>query len=82
MQGANDERSWHWEDGSLRSCWPVMPTFPRLIFGRLVEGLTQVGTVTKTVTKEKATKEETQKLLKNVVSRLGLEPRVLALKLK
>ena len=37
-------------------------------------------TVTETVTEEKATEEETQKLLKKVVSRLGLEPRALALK--
>jgi hypothetical protein len=47
---------------------------------KAVEGLTQVGTVTETVTEEKATEEETQKLLKKVVSRLGLEPRALALK--
>jgi hypothetical protein len=36
--------------------------------------------VTKTVTEEMVTDEETHKLLKNVVSRLGLEPRALALK--
>ena len=47
---------------------------------KAVEGLTQVGTVTKTVTEEKAAEEETEKLLIKVVSRLGLEPRALALK--
>ena len=41
-----------------------------------IDGLTQVGTVTE----EWAGNEETQKLLKDVVSRLGLEPRTLALK--
>ena len=47
---------------------------------KAVEGLTQVGTVTQTVTDEITPDEETQKLLKKVVSRLGLEPRALALK--
>ena len=47
---------------------------------KAVEGLARFGTVTETVTEEKATEEETQKLLKKVVSRLGLEPRALALK--
>jgi proteasome assembly chaperone (PAC2) family protein len=46
----------------------------------LVEGLTGIGNVTETVSEEKATEEETQKLLIKVVSRLGLEPRALALK--
>ena len=41
-----------------------------------VEDLTRIGTVTKDVTKE----GEAHKLLENVVSRLGLEPRTLALK--
>ena len=45
-----------------------------------VEGLTRIGTVTKTVTRETEDSEEAQKLLKEVVSRLGLEPRALALK--
>jgi hypothetical protein len=39
-----------------------------------------MGQVTKTVTEELTTDEETQKLLNFVVSRLGLEPRALALK--
>ncbi len=43
---------------------------------KAVEGLAQIGTVTE----ETATDEDTQKLLKEVVSRLGLEPRALALK--
>ena len=43
---------------------------------KAVEGLTQVGTVTEEMT----TEVETQKLLKDLVSRLGLEPRALALK--
>ena len=33
--------------------------------------------MTETVTEEKATEAETQKLLKKVVSRLGLDPRAL-----
>ena len=47
---------------------------------KAVEGLTQVGTVTKTVTDETMPDEEIQNLLKKMVSRLGLEPRALALK--
>ena len=41
------------------------PTYRRIKpFRFTVEGLTGVGTVTKTVTEEAATEEETQKLLK------------------
>ena len=47
---------------------------------KAVEGLTQVGTVTKTVTEEMTIEEETQKLLKNMVSRERLERSALALK--
>ena len=47
---------------------------------KAVEGLTQIGTVTKTVTEEMTKDEVTQKLLNDMVSRLGLEPRALALK--
>ena len=43
---------------------------------KAVERLTQVGTVTEEMT----TEVETQKLLKDLVSLLGLEPRALALK--
>ena len=45
-----------------------------------VEDLTRIGTVTKTVTKDVTKEGEAHKLLENVVSRLGLEPRTLALK--
>ncbi len=45
---------------------------------KAVESLTQVGTVTKPVAEEWAGNEKTQKLLKDVVSRLGLKPRTLA----
>ena len=47
-----------------------------------VEGLTKVGTVTKTVTTDMADSDEAQKLSKEMVSRLGLEPRALALKVQ
>jgi len=40
----------------------------------------ELGTAPKTVTEEMTPDEDTQKLLKEVVSRLGLEPRTLALK--
>ena len=43
---------------------------------KAVEDLTQVGTVTV----KGASSKKTQKLLEGVVSRLGLEPRTLALK--
>jgi hypothetical protein len=39
-----------------------------------------MGTALTTVTEESADEEHTSKLLENVVSRLGLEPRALALK--
>lgn len=45
-----------------------------------VEGLTRMGTATKTTLDESADEEHASKLLENVVSGLGLEPRVLALK--
>src|SRR5262249_52451242 len=40
----------------------------------------ELGTAPKTVTEEMTPDEDTQKLLKEVVTRLGLEPRALALK--
>ena len=43
---------------------------------KAVEGLAQVGAVTE----KTAADEDRQKVLKNLVSRLGLEPRALALK--
>jgi len=45
-----------------------------------VENLTRIGTVTKTVTANVTKEREAHKLLEDVVSRLGLEPRALALK--
>ena len=45
-----------------------------------VENLTRIGTVTKTVTTNVTKEGEAPKLLEDVVSRLGLEPRTLALK--
>jgi len=47
---------------------------------KAVEGLTQTGTVTKTVTEEITMEEEARKLLKNMVSRERLERSALALK--
>ena len=44
-----------------------------------VEGLTRPGTVTKTVTNEHKG-DDVDKVLKELVSRLGFEPRTLALK--
>jgi hypothetical protein len=54
---------------------PPCPPAPSHLW-KAVEGLTQVGAVTEEMT----TEVETQNLLKDVVSRLGLEPRALALK--
>ncbi|BCA54652.1 integrase [Nitrospira sp. KM1] len=80
MQGANDRTLMAlggWKSPAMLSRYAhLSPTH----LWKAVEGLTQVGTVTKTVTEELATEVETQKLLKEVVSRLGLEPRALALK--
>ncbi len=80
MQGANDRTLMAlggWKSPAMLSRYAhLSPTH----LWKAVEGLTQVGTVTKTVTEETVTDEEVQKLLKNVVSRLGLEPRALALK--
>ena len=45
-----------------------------------VEGLTKPETVTKTVTEPNVESEEAAKLLNDMVSRLGFEPRTLALK--
>jgi len=80
MQGANDRTLMAlggWKSPTMLSRYAhLSPTH----LWKAVEGLTQVRTVTKTVTEETATDEETQKLLKEMVSRLGLEPRALALK--
>jgi len=80
MQGANDRTLMAlggWRSPAMLSRYAhLSPTH----LWKAVEGLTQVGTVTETVTEEMAAAEEMQKLLKEMVSRLGLEPRTLALK--
>ncbi len=80
MQGANDRTLMAlggWKSPTMLSRYAhLSPTH----LWKAVEGLTHIGTVTKTVTEEMGTEEEVQKLLKNVVSRLGVEPRTLALK--
>jgi len=80
MQGANDRTLMAlggWKSPAMLSRYAhLSPTH----LWKAVEGLTQVGTVPKTVTDEMTPDEDTQKLLKKVVSRLGLEPRALALK--
>ncbi len=53
---------------------------PQTHLGEAVEGLTKGGTVTKTVTTDNEENEEGAKLLTDMVSRLGFEPRTLALK--
>lgn len=80
MQGAND-RNPHGigrteVSGHASSYAHLSPTYP----WKAVEGLTQVGTATKTVTEETTLGEDTHKLLNLVVGRLGLEPSALALK--
>jgi len=80
MQGANDRTLMAlggWKSPAMLARYAHLS--PAHLW-KAVEGLTRFGTVTETVTEEKATEEETQKLLKKVVSRLGLEPRALALK--
>jgi len=80
MQGANNRTLMAlggWKSPTMRRRYAhLSPTH----LWKAVEGLTQVGTVTKAVTEEWAGNVETRKLLKDVVSRLGLEPRTLALK--
>jgi integrase len=80
MQGANDRTLMAlggWKSPAMLSRYAHLS--PAHLW-KAVEGLTEAGTVTKTVTEETVTDEEVQKLLKKVVSRLGLEPRALALK--
>jgi integrase len=80
MQGANDRTLMAlggWKSPAMLSRYAHLS--PAYLW-KAVEGLTRAGTVTKTVTDELITDEETQKLLKDMVSRLGLEPRALALK--
>ncbi|HXX76254.1 MAG TPA: site-specific integrase [Nitrospiraceae bacterium] len=80
MQGANDRTLMAlggWKSPAMLSRYAHLS--PTHLY-QAVEGLTRLGTVTKTVTKRPANEEKTQKLLEDMVSRLGLEPRALALK--
>ncbi len=80
MQGANYRPRvalGGWESSAMLSHYAHLSSTHRW---KAVESLTQVETVTKPVAEQWAGNEKTQKLLKIVVSRLGLEPRTLALK--
>jgi len=80
MQGANDRTLMAlggWKSPAILSRYAHLS--PAHLF-HAVEGLTRMGTAPKTVTEESTDEEHTSKLLKDVVSRLGLEPRTLALK--
>jgi integrase len=80
MQGANDRTLMAlggWKSPAMLSRYAHLS--PAHLF-HAVEGLTRIGTVPKTVTEESADEEHTSKLLEEVVSRLGLERRTLALK--
>jgi len=80
MQGANDRTLMAlggWKSPAMLSRYAHLSP-PHLFHA--VEGLTRIGTAPKTVTKESADEEHTSKLLEEVVSRLGVEPRTLALK--
>jgi hypothetical protein len=80
MQGANDRALMalgRWK------CLAMLIRYAHLSPAHLweaVEGLTKSGTVTKTVTTDEEEDEEAAKLLNDMVSRLGFEPRTLALK--
>ena len=78
MQGANDRTLMAlggWKSPPMLSRYAhLSPTH----LWQAVEGLTQMGTVTKTVTKESIQEGQTGRLLEEVVSRLGLERRALA----
>jgi integrase len=80
MQGANDRTLMAlggWKSPAMLSRYAhLSPTH----LWQAVEGLTKTATVTKTATAESAEEEQGSKLLEEVVSRLGLEPRALALK--
>jgi len=80
MQGANDRTLMAlggWKSPAMLSRYAHLS--PAHLW-QAVEGLTRMGTATKTATKVSAEEMITAKLLENVVSRLGLEPRALALK--
>ena len=78
MQGANDRTLMAlggWKSPPMLSRYAhLSPTH----LWQAVGGLTQMGTVTKTVTKESIQEGQTGRLLEEVVSRLGLERRALA----
>ena len=80
MQGANDRTLMAlggWKSPAMLSRYAHLS--PAHLW-QAVEGLTRMGTATTTATKDSAEQGETAKLLEEVVSRLGLEPRTLALK--
>ena len=82
MRGANDRTLMAlggWKSPAMLSRYAHLS--PAHLW-QAVEGLTQSATVTKTVTETQVESEEAAKLLKDMVSRLGFEPRTLALKVR
>ena len=80
MQGANDRTLMalgRWKSSAMLTRYAHLS--PAHLW-EAVEGLTKEGTVTKTVTEPNVECEEAAKLLNDMVSRLGFEPRTLALK--
>ena len=80
MQGANDRTLMAlggWKSPAMLARYAHLS--PTHLY-QAVEGLAQKGTVTKTVTTEVGNFVEHHNLFEKVVSRLGLEPRALALK--
>jgi integrase len=80
MQGANDRTLMAlggWKSPAMLSRYAHLS--PAHLF-HAVEGLTRMGTAPKTATEESVEEAQASKLLEEVVSRLGLEPRALALK--
>ena len=57
----------------------IVSTAPAHLF-HAFEGLTRMGTAPKTATEGSADEQHASKILEDMVSRLGLEPRTLALK--
>ena len=80
MQGANDRTLMAlggWKSPAMLSRYAHLS--PTHLY-QAVEGLTRSRTATKTATSQEQESEHEDKLLENLVSRLGLEPRALALK--
>jgi len=80
MQGANDRTLMAlggWKSAAMLTRYAHLS--PTHLY-QAVEGLAKMGTVTKTVTKDVTEENEAHNLLEEMVSRLGLEPRTLALK--